>query len=93
MASVVGCNQQLLGQLEAKLASWTDEDGCVGKIFLGLVDYLKMYTMYINNYNMSVTSVTACKKKFPKFAKFLEVRLRSLAKRFSNGTHLLARLN
>jgi len=37
--------------------------GKLGKVFLNLADYLKIYTLYCNNHNNSLERHKACRKK------------------------------
>ena len=67
-----GFNCQFLSNVELRMLNWDANDQRLGDIFLREVDYLKMYTMYVNNYNDSVKEVAECRRKHPKFAEFLD---------------------
>ena len=67
-----GFNCQFLKSLEGRISKWNENEQKLGDIFLHGVEYLKMYTMYVNNYNESVKEVTTCKQKISKFAEFLD---------------------
>ena len=69
---LVKFNDQFLTSLEDRMKDWDAKTGELGDIFLHEVEYLKMYTMYVNNYNESVKEVTSSRKKFPKFAELLD---------------------
>ena len=67
-----GFNCQFLTNLETRMKDWQAHNQKLGDIFLKEADYLKMYTMYVNNYNQSVKEVAECRKKNPKFGEFLD---------------------
>ena len=67
-----GFNLQFLTNVENRMKNWNENEQKLGDIFLREVDYLKMYTNYVRNYNESVKEVSICKKKSPKFSEFLD---------------------
>lgn len=48
--TILGINQDLLKQLEGLIPNW-DDTVCLGSVFLSTAPFLKMYTVYSNQYN------------------------------------------
>lgn len=71
---LVGIHTILLDQLEGKLSTWHPYL-CLGRSFLGggsgLVDSLKFYTLYVNNYDDAVSTLRECMTNFPSFDEFI----------------------
>jgi len=55
----------------------------VGKIFLMLCDYLKVYTDFVSNYPTSLQAMTTFTEEVPEFRRFLRRQFRSLKRRYS----------
>eukprot|EP01127_Copromyxa_protea_P009216 TRINITY_DN2157_c0_g1_i3.p1 TRINITY_DN2157_c0_g1~~TRINITY_DN2157_c0_g1_i3.p1 ORF type:complete len:804 (-),score=191.09 TRINITY_DN2157_c0_g1_i3:181-2592(-) len=51
---IYGYNTIILKQLRARMAKWYTEEMSVGDIFLKFVDFLKVYTAYVNNYSKAL---------------------------------------
>ena len=76
-AVAVGCNQELLQSLTGRMDKWDEEDGRISDIFLQLVPYLRMYTQYVNNLNVAMTTLDECKRKSKQFVAFLDTKLKT----------------
>eukprot|EP01119_Soliformovum_irregulare_P016467 TRINITY_DN4763_c0_g1_i2.p1 TRINITY_DN4763_c0_g1~~TRINITY_DN4763_c0_g1_i2.p1 ORF type:complete len:1139 (+),score=324.80 TRINITY_DN4763_c0_g1_i2:493-3417(+) len=66
-----GFNSLFLSRLEERMNDWNPTQQ-LGPIFLELVDYMKVYTNYVNNYTLSIVTVTELKKQSQEVANFLE---------------------
>jgi len=79
-------HEQMLSQMEEAIANADRNDSAnLGAVFLSLVNFLKMYTLYCNGYKKSLEILTKCEKDnsaFPHFVKAIE------QKPECNGLHL-----
>eukprot|EP01117_Protostelium_nocturnum_P019345 TRINITY_DN836_c0_g3_i1.p1 TRINITY_DN836_c0_g3~~TRINITY_DN836_c0_g3_i1.p1 ORF type:complete len:1638 (-),score=764.62 TRINITY_DN836_c0_g3_i1:204-5117(-) len=66
-----GTNQVLLSKLEERAKHWTSHSK-IGDIILEIVPYLKVYTAYVNNANLSIVTVAEISNTYHDFHKFLE---------------------
>ncbi|ELR14853.1 RhoGEF domain containing protein [Acanthamoeba castellanii str. Neff] len=55
-------NSELYSEIESRVAKWGTYE-CLGDIFLRLVDYLKVYTAYVQNFNTSMAVIERVQKK------------------------------
>eukprot|EP00027_Filamoeba_sp_ATCC50430_P016850 CAMPEP_0168571736 /NCGR_PEP_ID=MMETSP0413-20121227/17521_1 /TAXON_ID=136452 /ORGANISM="Filamoeba nolandi, Strain NC-AS-23-1" /LENGTH=753 /DNA_ID=CAMNT_0008604661 /DNA_START=30 /DNA_END=2291 /DNA_ORIENTATION=+ len=62
-------NEQLLKELKPIVENWSPNK-CLGQIFIKIMDFLKIYSGYIQNFNASLDCIHQCSKK-EKFEKFL----------------------
>ena len=69
--SILDFNETLYKELRRTLGSKEASGSKVGDTFLGLVGFLKMYSIYCQNRPNSLEAQERCKKKHPKFLKFL----------------------
>ena len=53
---------RLLGDLEERLAKWYSEGQRIADIFLGIVKMLKIYTDYVNNYNIALGEIARLRR-------------------------------
>ena len=60
-----------------RMEKWDEEDGRISDIFLQLVPYLRMYTQYVNNLNVAMTTLDECKRKSKQFVAFLDTKLKT----------------
>lgn len=65
-------NQKLLASLQERILRWSYNQK-IGDIFLELAPFLRIYTTYCNNYEISTVHVEKLKKTKPAFANFLSV--------------------
>jgi len=68
---ILNVNQELLTQLQQKMATWTDTT-IIGDVFLATAPYLKSYTQYCNNYPKAMAMYNKKKTTHPRFTKFVE---------------------
>lgn len=76
--SILAVNLELKAQLERRLRDWSDPDAgkgkdasrseCVGDIFLSLSPFLRVYSLFLSNFNASSALVTSLLKNNPSFA-------------------------
>eukprot|EP01104_Vermistella_antarctica_P011725 TRINITY_DN330_c1_g1_i1.p1 TRINITY_DN330_c1_g1~~TRINITY_DN330_c1_g1_i1.p1 ORF type:complete len:585 (+),score=92.20 TRINITY_DN330_c1_g1_i1:52-1806(+) len=71
---VLSFHEILLPSLEERIDNYTI-DTCIGDVFVGLVDYLKCYTTYVNNYNNAIIDLSDARDANNAFNEFLEVTL------------------
>eukprot|EP01129_Flabellula_baltica_P004996 TRINITY_DN177_c0_g1_i9.p1 TRINITY_DN177_c0_g1~~TRINITY_DN177_c0_g1_i9.p1 ORF type:complete len:840 (-),score=260.27 TRINITY_DN177_c0_g1_i9:54-2573(-) len=75
--TIYGINKELYAELKRNSLLYDSPDkaqagkGQLGTVFLQLADYLKMYTLYINNHNNSLDRHSACRKKYSSYDKFV----------------------
>eukprot|EP01125_Pyxidicula_operculata_P008325 TRINITY_DN2802_c0_g1_i5.p1 TRINITY_DN2802_c0_g1~~TRINITY_DN2802_c0_g1_i5.p1 ORF type:complete len:1190 (+),score=298.97 TRINITY_DN2802_c0_g1_i5:430-3570(+) len=55
-------NTLILNQLKKRMQNWYTEKMQIGDIFMKFVDFLKVYTSYVNNYNKSFMILTELSK-------------------------------
>jgi len=64
-------NTKLAEDLAERLGNWSPTQ-CIGDIFLKLMEFMKVYKLYVQNYSRSLTLLDKLQRKNPKFSKFLE---------------------
>ncbi|KAL6048045.1 DH domain-containing protein, variant 2 [Balamuthia mandrillaris] len=67
--AIVGVSQEILKHLEKNVG--TDGSYLVGKTFLELVEFIKMYTVYCGNQPVALSTLDKCKASNTAFAAFL----------------------
>ncbi|PRP84669.1 hypothetical protein PROFUN_07919 [Planoprotostelium fungivorum] len=68
---IYSTNQVLLSNLEEAAGTWT-EKSCIAHAFSEIVPYLKVYTAYVNNANLSIVTAAELSNASADFHKFLE---------------------
>lgn len=63
-------NTDLLEQLKPRVQDWSPQQR-LGDIFLQICGFLKVYTNYVANYNLSIHTLNRCRTKKDKFAQWL----------------------
>eukprot|EP01104_Vermistella_antarctica_P011680 TRINITY_DN3293_c0_g1_i1.p1 TRINITY_DN3293_c0_g1~~TRINITY_DN3293_c0_g1_i1.p1 ORF type:complete len:1188 (+),score=330.11 TRINITY_DN3293_c0_g1_i1:280-3843(+) len=58
---ILNINKQLLKDLQLRWETW-GPDQKLGDIFLQMVDYLKVYSTYVNNYNKAMGTFRQCRQ-------------------------------
>ena len=66
-------NDNLLEQLQPRVQDWSPQQR-LGDIFLQICGFLKVYTNYVANYNISIYTLNRCRTKKEKFAQWLSER-------------------
>lgn len=66
-------NDNLLEQLQPRVQDWSPQQR-LGDIFLQICGFLKVYTNYVANYNVSIYTLNRCRTKKEKFAQWLAER-------------------
>ena len=72
---LINFHDKLLKILQKRIhgGRWERKKEMIGDIFLTIeIEYLKMYTIYVNNYNHAISEVEKLKKKNKQFLLFLE---------------------
>lgn len=69
--TILGINQDLFARLSERISTW-DESTCVGDIFRDVGPFLKMYTVYSNQYNEATKLMHAMLAEDPQFAEEVE---------------------
>eukprot|EP00026_Physarum_polycephalum_P003481 Phypoly_transcript_03493.p1 GENE.Phypoly_transcript_03493~~Phypoly_transcript_03493.p1 ORF type:complete len:737 (+),score=102.33 Phypoly_transcript_03493:194-2212(+) len=57
-------HKQLLESLEERMTKWSKTQ-LIGDIFVKWAPFLKLYTQYVSNYNVSLSTLAECKKRDP----------------------------
>lgn len=70
MRDVLHTNTILLNDLEDKMKDWGPQQK-IGDAFAKLAPFLKIYTLYVSNFDNATATLDAC-EKIPAFAAFLE---------------------
>lgn len=65
-------HKQFLNVLQDRVSSWTDKT-VLADIFLANFQFASKYKPYVVNYNTSFAAVHYLTKKYPEFAKLIEV--------------------
>lgn len=60
----------LLEGLERRITQWSNET-CIGEYIVSMVDFLRCYPQYVNNYDEAIEILTKLEEK-PQFAEFLK---------------------
>jgi hypothetical protein len=73
---IITVNQELFEQLSARLRepTWTAKNHSVGDIFVRLSPFLKVYAVYVRNYQQAIRFIMEQMSKHTQFAQFLVVR-------------------
>eukprot|EP00842_Homolaphlyctis_polyrhiza_P005966 jgi/Hompol1/6370/HPOL_001186-RA len=74
LKDIIGVNTELKNQLEERIqgSPFNVSKTCIGDIFLVLTPYLKMYSLYVKNFNHAISLITELTHKHPAFAAFLK---------------------
>jgi hypothetical protein len=68
---ILAYNEQLLAQLEERMRVYYSSGQRLGDIFVSMVQFLKVYTTYINAYNQAIATFSEAKHASPEFRAFL----------------------
>jgi len=52
----------LLQRLDERYKNWSQTEK-IADIFIDIIHFLKMYTQYVNNYNLALNTLATCMKK------------------------------
>jgi len=64
-------NEKLLADIGGRLATWNAMQK-IADIFIQMIPFLQVYTIYINNFDSAISTVSQQKKKNKQFATFLD---------------------
>jgi hypothetical protein len=70
--SILDFNETLYKDIRKALGTDPSESNKLAESFLILVQFLKMYSIYCQNRPNSIAAQERCRKKYPKFDKFIE---------------------
>eukprot|EP01117_Protostelium_nocturnum_P008257 TRINITY_DN2949_c0_g1_i2.p1 TRINITY_DN2949_c0_g1~~TRINITY_DN2949_c0_g1_i2.p1 ORF type:complete len:564 (+),score=206.30 TRINITY_DN2949_c0_g1_i2:98-1789(+) len=73
---IANYNQSIGIEVEKRVNAWEWQQR-LGDIFLGLLDFLKTYVAYVNNYNESLETIDKLKTTLPAFAEWLAIAERN----------------
>eukprot|EP01087_Luapelamoeba_hula_P008503 TRINITY_DN2118_c2_g2_i1.p1 TRINITY_DN2118_c2_g2~~TRINITY_DN2118_c2_g2_i1.p1 ORF type:complete len:1487 (+),score=375.36 TRINITY_DN2118_c2_g2_i1:171-4463(+) len=73
IALIAPLHDQLLMLLEDRMRSWKPQQGAIANVFVTMAPFFKMYTSYVNNYDMALNNLSLL-NKHKKFAAFLQTR-------------------
>lgn len=72
--SILAINQELRNQLQDRIRLWDSGYDQVGDIFLSLTPFLRIYSLFLTNFNSSINLVADLIKNCPNFACFVKER-------------------
>jgi len=72
---IAGINRTLLEDLRERHGAWHPNQ-CVGDIFLGITDFLKVYIDYVKNYEDAIAALEQARKADPALGKFLREQMK-----------------
>lgn len=70
--SILNINKQLLADLESRIVNWSNKTSRLGDIFKNIIPFLKLYTQYVNNYDIASKHHIECEHQKPEYVHFLE---------------------
>ncbi|XP_065830944.1 epithelial cell-transforming sequence 2 oncogene-like isoform X2 [Oscarella lobularis] len=73
--AVLVLSRLLIDDLKSRLDTWT-ADQCIGDVLLKFASQLKVYTNYVNNYSVTLSTIEKCEEEIPAFKAFLRKRER-----------------
>jgi len=68
--TLLGFHKEILTSLEERYKEWNEESK-IGDTFLKVAPFLKMYLIYLNNYDNAMNTLAVCQKQVP-FREFLD---------------------
>lgn len=63
---------EMLADLKNRVAEWDATNSCLGDIFVRFCTHLKLYTNYVNNYDVILQCIERTKEQTPAFRAFLK---------------------
>jgi len=82
-------NSDLLRDFEDRVENW-DTSQRIADVIVKKGPYLKLYTMYIKDFQRTMSSFSACCSKYPKFDKLVkEFEAQSICKQLKLSNHML----
>ena len=72
---ILATNREIERRLKVRVANWNESEEMdrVGDIFLNLAPFLRIYSLFLTNFNSSLALVTKLLEKNQKFAHFVKV--------------------
>ncbi len=70
LSMLLSAHESWLGQLRARIEQWSPLQ-CVGDLFLQLSPYLKMYIVYVSNFELSTLKIRELRKRDKKFVELV----------------------
>merc|ERR1712159_270641 len=64
---ILSLNSKLLSELQKLWKQWPQNQG-IGEVFLEMAPYVRLYGQYIDNFEISVTTLSECARKQPAFS-------------------------
>jgi hypothetical protein len=74
---IIQVNTELLRQLEDRMAAFDQNQRCLGDVFMKLSPFLKIYSVYVKNYQNAMRLVGEYEKKNSAFGQLLSETLKS----------------
>lgn len=74
---IAGINRTLLADLTARLDAWHINQ-CIGDVFMGITDFLKVYIDYVKNYEEAIVALEEAKERHSGLSKFLRDQMKKV---------------
>jgi hypothetical protein len=65
-------SSEMLADLKDRVAEWDATHSCLGDIFVRFCTHLKLYTNFVNNYDVILQCIERTKEQTPSFRAFLK---------------------
>lgn len=64
--------REMTNDLKNRIGDWQPQNTCLGDIFVRFCTHLKIYTNFVNNYDVVLQCIERCKEQTPSFRAFLK---------------------
>lgn len=89
LLQLLDASSEMLADLKNRVAEWDATNSCLGDIFVRFCTHLKLYTNYVNNYDVILQCLERTKEQTPAFRAFLKRHERIPALRMMTLPELL----
>ncbi|XP_078322430.1 epithelial cell-transforming sequence 2 oncogene-like isoform X2 [Crassostrea virginica] len=72
LLQLLDASSEMLADLKNRMAEWDATHSCLGDIFVRFCTHLKLYTNYVNNYDVILQCIERTKEQSPAFRAFLK---------------------
>ncbi|XP_062586271.1 epithelial cell-transforming sequence 2 oncogene-like [Saccostrea cucullata] len=89
LLQLLDASSEMLADLKDRVAEWDPTHSCLGDIFVRFCTHLKLYTNFVNNYDVILQCIERTKEQTPAFRAFLKRHERIPATRMMTLPELL----
>ncbi|XP_056015999.1 epithelial cell-transforming sequence 2 oncogene-like isoform X2 [Ostrea edulis] len=89
LLQLLDASSEMLADLKDRVAEWDATHSCMGDIFVRFCTHLKLYTNFVNNYDVILQCIERTKEQTPAFRAFLKRHERIPATRMMTLPELL----